>query len=96
MRVCEFLRFGGVFVSFAWEFWPLNQALKTVSADWIVGSSRLAGVAVLDFDLLVDLPKAPDSAALRRVRVGPVGPSWLDNEVSVKKARRQAGKQARR
>lgn len=44
----------------------------------MVGSSRLAGVAVLDLERRVDLPKAPVSGTARRFRTLLGLPSCLD------------------
>ena len=54
---------------------------NSASAAAIVGSSRLAGVAVLDRDRLVDLPKDPFSATARRGRWFGGPPSWLLEQI---------------
>lgn len=51
--------------------------MKSLWADCMVGSSRLAGVAVLDLERRVDLPKAPVSGTARRFRTLPGLPSCL-------------------
>lgn len=55
-----------------------KKAAKTLPADCIVGSSRLAGVAVFDLERRVDLPKAPVSGTPRRARTFVGLPSCLE------------------
>lgn len=59
-----------------------KKAAKTLPADCIVGSSRLAGVAVFDLERRVDLPKAPVSGTPRRARTFVGLPSCLEGTLS--------------